>query len=138
MVNNRNLSAYKASDPTGEATYIPNGPLYPPQDVLLMLGSAEVRPITRKCREQIRQHGYDQDDLKALVRKAVVTNGYRNSRWCAQGAPGCWYACDGYRVTSQEWVEKLGKYFDFVMYIKFAVHENGSVLVLISCHDDDM
>ena len=140
MVNNVvNVSAYQGQPPANSAggrTYIPGGPLYLPKDVLALLDIGESHTIlwTRKCTNDVGGLAYDIREVQVLLKEAITRGRYVNSEWCVQKPTGPWAACDAYRLSRDEWIDRAHKKMRIEYYVKFAIGKTGKVLLLVSCH----
>lgn len=140
MVNNAmNVSAYAGVPPaeTGDSrNYISGGPLYSVKDVLALLdvGEKSTTLWTRQCTNDVQQLALDITGLQQLIREAVTRGHYVNSEWCVQKPTGPWAACDGYRLSREEWVEYAHKEMRYEYYVKFAISKTGKLVLLVSCH----
>lgn len=130
------VSQYSGSGVPGPGAPRPiaGGPLYPIAEVLSLLLTAEIRPVTRKCTEDVQKLSLGDDDLKDLLTSALRTGRYKASEWCSVGNGNSWAACDSYTVTRSEWNEHAHKELQFCYYIKFCIGKLGSVIMMISCH----
>lgn len=139
MVNNSIVSRYKGSLPQSDspdARAITGGPLYAPQEVLALLAQdgANIVLWTRKCKDDAQKYGFDTDDAKELLRLGVKNGRFRGAEWCKQTPNGPWAACDAYSVVRREWIAHARREMDVEYYIKFAIGQTGTVLLLVSCH----
>ncbi|WP_411360133.1 hypothetical protein [Pseudidiomarina sp. YC-516-91] len=137
MVNDKILSRFQDDPPTnwneGERL-IRTEPLYSADEIIALLGDSDViRPQTKKCRNDIQALELDNEDLAGLIRNAVRGGRYRKSVWCRVSAKAI-VACDDYVVIDKFWVEAVGKEMDCEMYLKFAINQNGKLLLMVSCH----
>lgn len=138
MVNSKVISLF-SEEPLpvdgGDRT-IAKGPLYSAKDVLAILatsGSSKVQLLTRRCREDVQDLGWDTEDVITLVRQALLKGRYLGSQWCQTGK-GPWAACDSYVVSQKEWIEHIAKEMPMEYYIKFAIGKTGNLLLIVSCH----
>ncbi|CAM3791850.1 hypothetical protein VA7868_03124 [Vibrio aerogenes CECT 7868] len=139
MVNNKiNISAFKQQPPAdvGESRLYLNGPLYPKEKVLEILdaGDHHTRLWTRKCIRDVANLALEMDEVRLLIRQAIILGTYISSEWCVQKPNGPCAACDGYRLYRNEWAEYARKTIRFEYYVKFAVTRNEKILLLVSCH----
>lgn len=139
MVNNRIVSRFDGDHPPpeGASRKIPDGPLYPADEVLALLAQEcepSIQLWTRKCTSDAQRLGLDLDDLRALLEQALHSGRFKGSEWCRQGSNGPWAACDAYELLRKEWIENAHKYMTVEYYLKFAVARTGRVLLLVSCH----
>lgn len=137
MVNDKILSRFKDNPPTewsDAGRLIGAGPLYPAEEVIRLLSDSDViRPQTEKCRNDLQALEFDNEDLARLIKNAVSAGRYRKSVWCRLSAKAI-AACDDYVVIDKAWVEAAHKEMDCEMYLKFAINQNGKLLLMVSCH----
>lgn len=137
MVNDKILSRFQDDPPTnwseGER-FIRTEPLYSPDEIIALLGDSDViRPQTETCRDDIQALEFNNEDLARLIKNAVTAGRYRKSVWCRLSAKAV-AACDDYVVIDKAWVEAAHKEMDCEMYLKFAINQNGKLLLMVSCH----
>lgn len=123
--------------PNGHFRTIPNGPLYPPAEVLQLLEALSEDAVlawTVKCIADLQKWNLDAEDLVELLRIAVTRGKFRKSEWCVQEPEGPWAACDSYIVTRKEFIEKAYRDMDIEYYLKFAISKTGIVMLVVSCH----
>lgn len=135
------VSKYRENPPNAENCsdndlLVVNGPLYPAPDVLHLLEKkASVNPFTAKCRSDLTNMAMDMGDASDLIRDALEYGKYINSQWCISDVKKkMWAACDAYRLKRKEWDHVTHKDLSFSYYVKFAIHKNGTLLLLASCH----
>ncbi len=141
MVNKNNVGQYNASPPpdSEDGDLSINGgsfPLYPPSDVLEILGERKdaITLWTKKCIRDVQNMSMENADVAALIGTALRQERYINSQWCVPTSGGPWAACDAYRVTREEWLKQANKYMDIEYYLKFAIHRSGKRILTVSCH----
>lgn len=139
MVSNTIVSQYRADTipPIGGNRKIAGGPLYRAKEVLELLADVENEPViawTRKCYENVFGLGFGQEELRELLRLAVVNGIFRDAEWCVQREGGSWAACDAYSVSRREWVANARKEMTIEYYVKFAISMSGRKVLLASCH----
>lgn len=138
MVNDKIVSRFQDDPPknwsVGERSISTGSPLYAPEEVLAMLSdSASIRPSTKDCIEDIQSLELDNDALAQLVIKAINFGRYRKSVWCRLNDKAI-AACDDYVVMDRVWNDAAYKELDCEMYLKFAINNNGKLLLMVSCH----
>lgn len=138
MVNDRILSRFSDSPPInwkdGKDRAIKGGPLYEIDDVNALIDDADkIRTVTRKCINDTQSLGLDNESLKELVRGALRHGRYINSVWCRISEKTI-AACDAYEITRIEFIPATRKEMDFKYYLKFAVNNQGKLLLMVSCH----
>lgn len=116
-----------------ESRKIPNGPLYPDNEIKKLLENGKVNTVTKDCRDNLQQLGLDIDDLKVLIQEAFNTGRYKDSEW-ARISERAWTACDAYVLRREEWLPHANKYMTIEYYLKFSVSNNGEVILTVSCH----
>lgn len=138
MVNNIIVSRFVGPPlPDENNRKLPNGPLYPPKEVLELLNTLSAESViawTDKCIGDLQDWSLDADDLLELLGIAVSRGRFRGSEWCIQQPGGPWAACDAYTLTRREYIEKAYKEMDIEYYLKFAVSKTGALMLIISCH----
>ena len=99
-----------------------------------------VKVVTRKCRRDLRNLDVEPEEIPGLVRYALTNGRYRASVWCLLSEDRnrantlSWAACDDYIVSRSEWIPQSGRRMDIEFYVKFAIGQSGSLLLLISYH----
>ena len=139
MVNTLNVSQYDGSPPPDSEDgdhSIDDGPLYPPSDVLGILGAGEdaITLWTKNCIRDVQNMSMENADVAALIGTALRQGRYTNSQWCVAKSGGAWAACDAYSVTREEWIGHAHKYMDIEYYVKFAINRSGKLILTVSCH----
>lgn len=134
---NKVLSRYNNSPPTsrlglGTPRLIEGGPLYP--DILEILDSCTVCPLTSKCTSDLALYGVELHEVRQWLKKAVESNGYINSQWCSGSAPNTVVACDAYKVLGIIDMKSFGNKELSEIYIKFCISKTGSTVLTISFH----
>ena len=107
MVSTIIVSRYIGTLPETEGSdrKISDGPLYPADEVLMLLETEQtVVPWTKKCAADVQNLALDGDDLTTLLREAVSGGRFTGSEWCQQAPAGPWAACDAYSLTHLEWL----------------------------------
>lgn len=146
MVNTLiNISAYPESIPAdaaqeGADLTIRGGPLYESRQVLALVrhDGGQVEPWTKKCVKDLREKfSIDHDGAAELVREAITSGNFRNSSWCRGNKETLWAACDAYVLKREEYIRHAHKYMEIEYYVKFAIHQSGKLLLLISCHNPE-
>jgi hypothetical protein len=134
MVNFNNISEYsKSSQSKGGSEKIAGGPLYDLARVKLIAKDGSGLVLwTRDCVRDVRELGWDTDDVAALMSRLTVAH-YIDSEWCANGR-GAWAACDAYCVGALEWVPTARKELRIEYFVKFAISQLGSLVLTVSCH----
>jgi hypothetical protein len=134
MVNFNNVSEYSKSSPLkGGGEKIIGGPLYDLAKVKLIAKDGSGLVLwTRDCQLNVRELGWDPDDVAVLVARLTAAN-YIDSEWCANGR-GAWAACDAYSVGVLEWVPTARKELRIGYFVKFAINKVGSLVLMVSCH----
>jgi hypothetical protein len=134
MVNFYNISEYSNSPlPKGGGEKILGGPLYDLERVkLIAQDGAGLVLWTRDCVRDVRELGWDADDVTVLITRLHVAH-YIDSGWCANGK-GAWAAGDAYSVGGLEWVPTARKDMRIEYFVKFAVNKLGSLVLTVSCH----
>lgn len=129
MVTTKIVSQYQE-----QGRKIPNGPLYPTDDVLALLNSESIRAWTKKCITDMEKWAIDSDDLCELTKIALHSGRFLGAEWCVQEPNGPWAACDAYQLIRKEWIPHAHREMDIEYYIKFAINKTGKVLLIVSCH----
>lgn len=134
MVISRNLSAYNGVPPAdGEDRKISGGPLYELARIQALTEQPDTMKLwTGKCRRDAANLTLDASDLGGMIRE-LTGNDYRDSEWCDNGK-GFWAACDAYTLKRSEFVERAGKWFSIVYFLKFAESKTGKLVLMVSCH----
>ena len=65
--------------------------------------------------------------------RELRADSYLHSEWCENGK-GAWAACDAYRLSRHEWIERAGKALAMDYFLKFAVNRSGHLVLAASCH----
>lgn len=111
----------------GTARKITNGPLYCVAEVKKLLTKkpgASITLATKNSRRDTANLSWDTQDVAQHLKQAVSNpSNYLNSEWAKLSEKAC-AACDVYRLTTLE----------CEYYFKFAMHKNGSLVLVISCH----
>ena len=128
------VSRYKLNFPSegGSLKITGKSPIYDPQEILTSSTSAS--PWTRKCRNDVFNLGFDNQDLLELIKIAVGTGIFKGSEWCESKPGGPWAACDAYSVSRVEINEETEKKYQCYYFVKFCISDTGSVLLTVSCH----
>lgn len=139
MVNNTIVSRFTGPPLPHEVVgrKLSGGPLYPPSEVLELLGrqgNGVVRAWSRDCIRDVQKLDFVADDLAELIAQALQDGRFLGSEWCVQKPEGPWAACDAYSLRRQEWIEAAAKHMSSEYYIKFAISKTGLLLFLASCH----
>jgi len=140
MVNNAiNISAHHGAPPASREesrVHIDSGPLYDNSTVLALLdkGDEHTKLWTKKCIQDVQRLEFAIEDVRALLKQALLNGRYVNSEWCMQNSTGPWAACDSYSLARMEWIENAGKELPCNYYVKFAINKAGKLLLLVSCH----
>lgn len=140
MVNNAvNVSAYEGTPPASREegrVHIDSGPLYDKSTVLALLdqGDEHTKLWTKKCIQDVQRLEFDIEDVRALLKQALLNGRYVNSEWCVQNPTGPWAACDSYCLVRAEWNDHAYKDMHYEYYVKFAINKAGKLLLLVSCH----
>ena len=134
MVSFKVVSEYThLSDAIEGGGKIPGGPLYALARVkAIAKDGSEIFLWTRKCFRDVRELGWDADDVATLIRRLCDTD-YKDSQWCENGR-GAWAACDAYSVRVSEWVPTARKEMHIDYFVKFAIGKTGAVVLTVSCH----
>lgn len=134
MVNFNNVSEYSKPSPLkGGGEKIIGGPLYDLAKVKLIAKDGSGLVLwTRDCQLNVRELGWDPDDVAVLVARLTAAN-YIDSERCANGR-GAWAACDAYSVGVLEWVPTARKELRIEYFVKFAINKLGSLVLMVSCH----
>jgi hypothetical protein len=134
MVTFNNVSEYSKTSPSqGGGEKIAGGPLYELARVKqIAQGGAGVLLWTRDCVRDVRELGWDTDDVAALMARLTQAH-YIDSEWCANGR-GARAACDAYCVGVLEWVPTARKELRMEYFVKFAISTQGNLLLTVSCH----
>lgn len=115
-------------------------PLYAPEDVLAILSKGEDSILlwTEKCNADVRNLGWDNEDVVALLKHALTAGNKLPPQWCCQNPTGPVAACDAISVLrKEEHPSKDGVVIWPKYYIKFAISKTGKVVLIISCHTDE-
>lgn len=150
MVRVINASAFREQEPPktreardSERRIRAPGPLYGHDSVKEILdvgGPDAVRIETRNCRKDLRDLEIEPEELPGLIREAVTNGTYRGSMWCKlsedrnQRDAVSWAACDEYVVPASIRVGQSGRTWNIHYYVKFAIGQAGSLLLLVSYH----
>ena len=126
------VSRYAEGYPV-ESKKIPAGPLYA-NDILNIIGSAQMIVGTRRCLRDLRALSKDDSDLKDMITKAVLRGKYHQSEWCQLSSPDTWAACDSYKWVERCWIEAASKEMDCHFYIKFCIGKLGNMVITVSYH----
>lgn len=134
MVIYKNLSAFNGVPPAvNEERKITGGPLYELAKIQALTEQPEtVNLWTAKCRRDAANLTLDTSDLGEMIRE-LTNNDYRDSEWCDNGKDS-WAACDAYTLKRSEFVERAGKWFSIVYFLKFAESKTGKLVLMVSCH----
>lgn len=138
MVNDKVLSLFCDNPPANwddnDNRDIKGGPLYSAKEVNALLADSEsIRLSTQKCSRDVQNLELDNEELALLIRKAVSGGRYRRSVWCRISNKAI-AACDDYVVIEKTWVEAVAKEMECEIYLKFAINQNGKLLLMVSCH----
>jgi len=128
------VSRHKLNFPAeGEILKIPGKcPLYGENEVLAVATGAS--PWTRKCRNDVFNLGFDNQDLLEIIKLAVKTGTFKGSEWCQSKPDGPWAACDAYSVSRIETNEDTERKYNCSYFVKFCISDAGSILLTVSCH----
>ncbi|GLR64673.1 hypothetical protein [Marinospirillum insulare] len=111
----------------GRSRKISKGPLYCLTKVSKLLSKNAENAInlaTKSSRRDTASLSWDKSDVAQHLKQAIKKPGnYLGSEWAKLSEKAC-AACDVYRLTTL----KCEYYF------KFAIHKNGSLVLVISCH----
>ena len=133
MVSRNVISEYSGGPVPGNRVKISGGPLYDLARVQALAKQAErVTLLTAKCRQDVQNLGWDEDDVSQLLLSLTV-RAYNDSEWCDNGQ-GAWAACDTYTVMRREWVETARKELTMDYFLKFAIGKTGTLVLMLSCH----
>lgn len=113
---------------------VSGGPLHSQIDVQKLLSTTSLNLWTRECQREVRNLDLDLHGVASLIMEAFQYGRFKNSEWCEQTTDGPWALCDAYVLNKKEWNEYAYKYLDCEYYIKFAIADTGSILLVISCH----
>lgn len=133
MVNFIIVSEYSGGPTPGDRVKIDGGPLYSLERVQgLVSKSGSVFLWTTKCRRDVPNLGWDEDDVAELV-QCLSLDDYKDSEWCDNGK-GAWAACDAYTIRRREWIEAARKEMTVEYFLKFAIGKTGALVLMVSCH----
>jgi hypothetical protein len=132
------FSRYKTAAPKEplrdrEERLIEGGPLYP--ELLAVLDSCQVKPVTTKTNEFLAVHRVDLGDVRKYVELALTAGKYINSQWCNGNAPKGIFACDAYLVPAQLYIPSQREEATVLMYVKVCILETGNTVAVISLHE---
>lgn len=130
------ISRYKECPPTEQAwannsRTISCGPLYAPSVVQALLTPENIKLMTRKAVTDVAALGLDAEDVAVLLQQALREGKYLTSEWTKISEKVC-AACDAYRITRTEEIDD--RHLDIAYYIKFAVNDQGALVLVVSCH----
>jgi hypothetical protein len=133
MVSFKVISEYSGDPVPGNRVKIGTGPLYDLARVKALATQADrVKLLTEKCRQDVHNLGWDEDDVAQLL--SILTAGdYKDSEWCDNGK-GAWAACDTYTIRLRDWVETAHKELTMNYFLKFAIGKTGTLVLMLSCH----
>lgn len=120
---------------------IEGGPLYDVAEVQVLAGALQVKLLTRKCIQNVRdlyeavRDEYDSDlaMVADLLQRLESAGRYLDSEWCDNGA-GAMAACDAYEVRRSDLIAATGRRQDTRYFVKFAMGKTGQLLLIVSCH----
>lgn len=138
MVKTRNVSQYSGTPPgEGEERTIPTErPLYPVEAIAEILsGDAEarIRPVTHRSRQDMQGLGWAVSDVADVIEGILEAGSYLGSEWCALSGNATMAACYAYHYRRRERVP-AGMEMTCEYYLKWAIGQNGDLLLLVSCH----
>lgn len=126
------VSEYSGGPTPGDRVKIGGGPLYPLDRVQgLVTKSGSIFLWTTKCRRDVPNLGWDEDDVAELI-QSLKPGDYKDSEWCGNGK--AWAACDAYTIRRREWVETARKEMTVEYFLKFAIGKTGALVLMVSCH----
>lgn len=134
MVIFTNLSAYNGVPPAdGEDRKIAGGPLYELARIKVLTELPGALNLwTAKARRDVANLAMAPADVGGMIRQ-LTERDYRDSEWCDNGKGSC-AACDAYALTRDEYVERAGKSYRMVYFLKFAESRTGKLVLMASCH----
>lgn len=133
MVNFLVVSEYSGGPTPGDRVKIGGGPLYLLDRIQALVSESErVVLWTTKCRRDVPNLGWDENDVAGLIR-SLTPGDYKDSEWCDNGK-GAWAACDAYTIRRREWVEAAHKEMTVEYFLKFAIGKTGALVLMVSCH----
>lgn len=136
------LSRYTLNAPAQPGRVkISGGPLYPRDEVKALANPAQLKLVTRKCIQDVRnlyegvRDEYDSDLAMAadLLLRLDTAGRYVDSEWCDNGKGGL-AACDAYEVRRADLIPATGERRQVRYFVKFAVGKTGQLLLMVSCH----
>lgn len=112
------------------------GPLYDVGNLLKNIREIGISPWTRKCRSDVNNLAFDEEDLRLLLEQTLLNGGYIDSEWCQQSSKenSPWAACDAYKLERQESFPKANGVMNVQYFLKFSLAKTGNMILTISCH----
>ena len=115
--------------PSDSEREIAGGPIYILKAVQAKYRDVDIVPVTARCKdEDLPRMGWDHGDI-LMALKSFTEFDYKGSQW-AKSSNGIYLRCDVYG-NKRYWDGT--RHFD--LYIKFALSNNGMIVMIVSCHD---
>ena len=135
MVNNPPPSRPPGAKRPGSGRVIPNGPLFPLEEVkaLLASGHATVCLANQSCSDDVMDLGWDTSNVAELI-CSLRDSEYRHSEECDTEARAT-LECDVYVVVRQEATAWSTKVLNVTYYVKFSLRRlSKNYVAVLSCH----